>query len=146
MSSFLKQQQSFIKNVIGDITDIVACGGSGLCALQANKMDSSMIGKIVLVDPKYEESVPYRGSASDLLRKIVDLPIIGTFLFNLYSLTGKAPFDKEGRHVFTSRMAGFLTSSLTGHDDLVTENVAVMTRSAANHESFTFGDVKSTLI
>ena len=135
----------FIKDVTGDITDIIACGGSGLSALQAYKMDPSVIGKIVLVDPCYSEEFHGSKRIALWLKSLVDLPVIGTFLYNIYSLTGAAPFDKEGRHVFTSRLAGFLTSDLTGHEDLITPEVAVFKRSVKDLP-FTFGDVKSSLV
>lgn len=137
--------QDFIKNVIGDITDIVACGGSGLCALQAFKDDPSIIGKIVLVDPCYSESLKVNKAYSTKLKQLIDLPIIGTFIYNIYSLTGSSLLDKEGRHVFTSRMAGYLTTDLTGHEDLITPDVAVFNK-ADDSSGFTFGDVKTSLV
>lgn len=136
--------QDFIKEITGDITDIVACGGSGLCALQAYQMDPDLIGKIILVDPCYSEPVQVSTPTAAVLRKIIDLPIIGTFFYNLYSLTGAAPFDKEGRHVFTSILSGYLTSDLTGHEDLINDSVAVLKKDSLNN--FTFGDVKSSLV
>ncbi len=136
--------QDFIKDVIGEVTDIVACEESCLCTLQALKLDSSMIGKVVLVNPCYSESIKIPGQIAAPLKKIIDFPLIGTFLYNIYSLTGAAPFDKEGRHVFTSRFSGYLTSDLTGHEDLITEEVKILKRSS--EEVFTYGDIKSSLV
>lgn len=137
--------QNFIKDVIGDITDIVACGGSGLCALQAYRIDPANIGKIVLVDPCFSEDIEVPKWLAPKLRQLIDFPVIGTFLYNIYSLKGKAPFDKEGRHVFTSRMAGCLTSDLTPHKQLIGSNVAIL-KNEGEDNGFTFGDVKTTLI
>ncbi len=137
--------QNFIKDVIGDITDIIACGGSGLCALQAYRIDPSNIGKIVLIDPCYSEDVKVSKFWAPKIRQLVDFPVIGTFLYNLYSLKGAAPFDKEGRHVFTSRLAGYLTTDLTPHKNLIGPNVAVL-KNEGEDQAFTFGDVKTTLI
>lgn len=137
---------NFIENVIGETTDVVACGGSCLSALQANKLDPSMIGKVVLIDPLYEEPLPYKGNFSNTIRKILDFPVIGCFLYNLYGLTRKAPLDKEGRHVLTSRLAGYLTSSLSGHEDLITENAAVMSRAVNVEETLDFEEMDSSLI
>ncbi len=136
--------QDFIKEITGKVTDIIACGGSGLCALQAYKDDPSMIGKIVLVDPCYNERFHLSKFFALKLKTLIDLPVIGTFIYNLYSLTGKAPFDKEGRHVFTSLLGGYLTTDLTPHADLVSSSTAVFKKSP--EETFTFGDVKSSLI
>ena len=121
--------QDFIKDVTGNITDIIACGGSGLSALQAYKMDPSNIGKIVLVDPCYSEEFKLNKRVALWTKNLLDLPVIGTFLYNIYSLTGAAPFDTEGRHAFSSRLAGYLTTDLTGHEDLITPEVAVFKRS-----------------
>ncbi len=137
--------QNFIKDVTGDITDIIACGGSGLCALQAYRNDPDHIGKIVLVDPCYSEDIKVPKWLAPKLKSLIDLPVIGTFIYNIYSLKGAAPFDKEGRHVFTSRLAGYLTSDLSGHKNLIGSNVAVLKKEGADG-SFTFGDVKTSLI
>lgn len=141
---YVLQIQDFIREIVGDVTDIIACGGSGLCALQAYKDDPSMIGKIILVDPCYKEKFNLSGTISKKLKSLIDFPVIGTFIYNIYSLTGKAPFNKEGRHVFTSRLAGYLTSDLTPHKDLMTSAVAVFEKSP--EAAFTYGDVKSSLI
>ena len=138
--------QNFIHDVIEKPCDILAYGGSGLCALQANKTDPSMIEKLILLDPLFEVPMPYKGAISDVLRKVIDYPIIGTFLFNLYSLTGKAPFDKEGRHVFTSRFSGYLTSSIAGHEDLITDKVTVLSHDMREEETYSFREMDSALI
>lgn len=136
--------QDFIRDVIGEVTDIIACEESGLCALQANKLDSSMIGKIVLVNPCYKEKIQINSPLALPMKKVIDFPLIGTFLFNIYSLTGAAPFDKEGRHVFTSRFCGYLTSDISEHEDLITDQVKILSRSS--EEVFTYGDIKTALI
>lgn len=137
--------QDFIRDVIGDITDIVACEESGLFALQALRLDSEMIGKVVILNPCYQEKI----SASSpqlgvILKKVIDFPIFGSFLYNLYSLTKSAPFDKDGRHVFTSRIAGYLTSDLSAHKELLSDDIVVFQKSS--NSSFTFGDIKDSLL
>lgn len=137
--------QHFIDDVICDVTDIIACGGSCLCALQAQREDDELIGKIVLVNPCYEEEFHLSKSKALWVKKVLDLPIIGTFFYNLYSLKGAAPFDKEGRHVFASRLAGYLTSDISDHPQLSDGDVAVF-ESKEDIASFTFGDVKTSLL
>lgn len=136
--------KDFIREVVGESADIIACGGSGLCALQAYKDDPSLVGRIVLVDPSYELNFRIAKRPALILKRILDLPVIGTFLYNIYSLTSKAPFDKEGRHVFTSRLCGYLTEDLSGHEELITENVASFNLTP-DKAAFTYGDVKSSL-
>lgn len=142
---YVVQILDFIHDVIGESADIIACGGSGLCALQAQKEMPSLVGKIVLVDPCYEQRFRIPKRPALLLRRIIDFPVIGTFFYNLYSLFSKAPFDKEGRHVFTSRLCGYLTEDLSGHEDLITANVASFSLTP-DKAAFTYGDVKSTLV
>lgn len=137
--------QNFVRDIIGDMTNIIACGGSGLSVLQANKMDDSMFGKIILIDPCYEEPLKAPARIAKPLRTLIDLPLIGTFIFNLFSLIGAAPFDKEGRHVFTSRLAGTLTSDITKHPELITPDVSIFSRDA-EEDIFTFGDISSSLV
>ena len=136
--------QNFIKDVIGETADIVACGGSGLCALQAYQDDPAQIGKIVLVDPCFSEPVKMSGPLAIKIKQLIDLPLIGSFLYNLYSLKSSTPFDKEGRHVFTSRLAGYLSSDLSGHDDLFGYHVAILNKEDSN-KNIAFGDVKTSL-
>lgn len=135
----------FIKEVIGDYTDIVACDGSALSMLQAYNFDSSTIGKVLLVNPSRKETVQVPKAFALKLKKVLDLPLIGTFIYNLYSLTGAAPFDKEGRHVFASRLSGHLTSDITTRPDLMKPEIIVFDQTE-NEKEFTFGDIGTALI
>ena len=135
----------FIKEVIGDYTDIVACDGSALSMLQAYNFDPAMIGKVVLVNPSRKETVNMPKVFALKLKKVLDLPLIGTFIYNLYSLSGAAPFDKEGRHVFASRLSGHLTSDITTRPDLMKPEIIVFDQ-AEDGQPFTFGDIGTSLI
>lgn len=136
--------QDFIKNVIGEITDIVAVQGSALFALQANNFDSRMIGKVVIIDPCKKESVNASKAFALKLKPVLDFPVIGTFLYNIYSLTGAAPFDKEGRHVFASRITGHLTTDVSERPELIKKDIIVLDKEIDG--DFTFGDIKKALI
>ncbi len=135
----------FIKEVIGEYTDIVACEGSALSMLQTYNFDPSMIGKVVLVNPSRKETVEIPKVFALKVKKLLDLPLIGTFIYNLYSLTGAAPFDKEGRHVFACRLSGHLTSDVSTRPDLMKPEIIVFDQ-AEKDQQFTFGDIGTALI
>lgn len=83
----------FIKNVISCKTDIIASGGSVPVAIMACHNDNDIIQKIIAINPQdlYQLSqIPSRKSR--LQKLILNLPIVGTFIYNLY--TNKNSFTK----------------------------------------------------
>lgn len=141
---YVRLIQDFIKEVIGDVTDVVAVKGSSLFALQANSFDSRMVGKVVIIDPTKHETINASKAFALKLKPVLDFPVIGTFIYNIYSLTGAAPFDKEGRHVFASRLTGHLTTDISERPELIKENVVVLDKEIDG--DFTFGDIKKALV
>ena len=84
----------FIKNVISRRTDLVASGNSFPVAVMASHNDNSIIQKIIAVNPQdlYELSqIPSKRSRFQ--KFVLNLPIIGTSLYNLY--TNKSYFTKQ---------------------------------------------------
>lgn len=74
----------FIKHVIGDKTDIIVTGESGSFVLGSCQNDSTIIGNIILVNPgdmKLFSKIP--GKRSKISSKLINLPVIGTLLYNL---------------------------------------------------------------
>ena len=138
--------QDFVKNVIGEITDVVAYGGSALTALQAYKQDPSCLGKVVLIEPSRQESIKAARPFATKLKGVLDFPMFGTFLYNMYSLTGAAPFDKDSRHVFASRLSGHLTTDISTRPDLLVPEVIVFGDPAKDASLFTYGDIGKALI
>lgn len=83
----------FIKNVISRKTDIIASGGSVPVAIMACHNDNDIIQKIIAINPQdlYQLSqIPSRKSR--LQKLILNLPIVGTFIYNLY--TNKNSFTR----------------------------------------------------
>lgn len=83
----------FIKNVISRKTDIIASGGSVPVAIMACHNDNDIIQRIIAINPQdlYQLSqIPSRKSR--LQKLILNLPIVGTFIYNLY--TNKNSFTK----------------------------------------------------
>jgi pimeloyl-ACP methyl ester carboxylesterase len=93
---------AFIKNVIKEKTDVVASNMSGSFVIMANHMDDSIINRIILINPismKVLEAVP--DDTSKLKQILINLPIVGTFLYNL--LTSPASIDHRFRSTYYSR-------------------------------------------
>ncbi|MGL5260583.1 MAG: alpha/beta fold hydrolase [Lachnospiraceae bacterium] len=76
----------FIKNVIGRKTDIIATGTSSAISIMTAHNDSNLINKIIMINPenitKLNKSTTKR---SKFIKFIIDLPIIGTLLYNIKS-------------------------------------------------------------
>lgn len=83
----------FIKQVIGEQTDILATGKSGAFAVSACQNDSSIIRKIILVNPsdiKALARIPNK--RSKMIAHFMNLPIFGTFYYNM--LTKRKDIEK----------------------------------------------------
>lgn len=135
--------KNFAKDVIGEKASIVACGDSCLFALQANKLEDSMFEKIVLLNPAHQEKLHLKKEVAMAFKNILDFPLFGTFIYNMYSLVSGAPFAKEGRHVTASRLAGHLSVSIDKRPGFIRSNVAILEKKA--DKNFTYGDILSAL-
>lgn len=74
----------FIKQVIGEKTDIIATGESGAFSIAACHHDHSIIRKLILVnlpDIKVLAKIPDKRSKT--IKNLLHLPILGTFLYNM---------------------------------------------------------------
>lgn len=136
--------KNFATDVVGEKTSLVACGDSGLFALQANKLNPELFEKVVLLNPAQSEKIRLKKEVGIVLKNLVDFPLIGTFLFNIYSLAGGTPFDKEGRHVMASRLAGHLTVSINNKPNFLRSNVRLLQKK--KDKNFTYGDITSSLL
>lgn len=74
----------FIKNVIGRKADVITSGKSGSFVTMACNIDSSLFHKIMMLNPaSFRELQQTPKGSAGLIKKLLDLPIIGTLLFNL---------------------------------------------------------------
>ena len=74
----------FIKEVIKQNTDIIATGISSAFAIGACQNDSSLINRIILVNPENIEKLSKSPSKiSKTWAKVINVPIFGTFLYNV---------------------------------------------------------------
>ena len=120
--------KDFIKDIAGGKAAAVATQGSCLSLLQAGKMFPECFGEIIIIDPNRYEKISLRTQMALKLKKCVDPPFVGSFLYNLYGMLSGTVMDREGRHVATSKLTGHLRTSITGHEDLITGNVTVYSK------------------
>ena len=74
----------FIRDVIAERTDIVATGTTFSCAIMACQMENKYFGKLIGVNPTdLYELVKAPGKRKNLLKFAIDLPVLGTFIYNL---------------------------------------------------------------
>lgn len=101
---------AFIKDVIGEPTDVVATNLSAPSVIMSNQMDQSIIDKIILINPVPLQAIGLVPDAqSKLKHTIINLPIVGTFIYNI--LMNPARLDRIFRNMFFSN-AQLVTSQL----------------------------------
>ena len=84
----------FIKHIIGEKTDIIAMGDSGSFVLMACANDHSIINKVLLINPgDLIELSKIPTKRTKLKQHLINMPIIGTFLYNLHY--NKRTIEKE---------------------------------------------------
>lgn len=78
----------FIQDVIQEKTDLIVTGESFSFAVMAARMNQAQIGKITAINPTdifYNVQSPTK--LSELMKHTLELPIIGTFIYNLITNT-----------------------------------------------------------
>lgn len=75
----------FIQNVIGKKTNIFASNESSNIAIMVCNQEPELISKMVLCNPnRLFEMNEIPSTKTKLLKKIIEMPIIGTFVYHLY--------------------------------------------------------------
>lgn len=85
---YVQLLNDFIKDIINDKTDIMVTGESFSFVIMAARMNKKMIGKITAINPtdiSYNVKLP--SLCGDLIKHSFELPIIGTFIYNLLTNT-----------------------------------------------------------
>lgn len=89
---YVQMLNDFIENVIEDKTDVIATGISGSFALGACHNNVEIIDKIIMINPPSINSLSKApNSSTKLLMKLINLPLVGTLLYNL--LTKETDLD-----------------------------------------------------
>ena len=76
----------FIKNVIGDTPTVVATGESASFVLAACNNNEELFGEIFMINPMdINVLTKSPNKLSSLITKIINTPILGTFLYNVFT-------------------------------------------------------------
>jgi pimeloyl-ACP methyl ester carboxylesterase len=99
---YVQLVSAFIREIIREKTDVVASNLSSSFVIMANHMDDSIINRIILINPismKTLDAIP--DDTSKLKHTLINLPIIGTFIYNL--MTSPTTIDHHFRSAYYSR-------------------------------------------
>ena len=85
---YVQLVNDFIQDVIKEKTDLIVTGESFSFAVMAARMDQNMIGKITAINPSdITCNVQSPTVLSEILKHMIELPIIGTFIYNTITNT-----------------------------------------------------------
>lgn len=74
----------FVKNVIGEKTDIIASGFSGSFAIMACRNEQKLFNKIMLINPPSITGLNQMPSRKDkLLKFFLEIPVFGTLVYHI---------------------------------------------------------------
>jgi len=81
---YVQLVNDFIKNVIGEKTDIIAMGDSSSFSIMACNMSPEYFKKIILVNPTdINKLCAIPSKRKNVLKLLIDAPIIGTLIYNI---------------------------------------------------------------
>lgn len=83
---YVKLINDFIQDIIQEKTDIVATGASFTFSVMASKMKTEQIGNLITINPSpISKNNELPDTISKYKKRIFELPIIGTFIYNIIS-------------------------------------------------------------
>lgn len=96
---YVELVNDFIEHVIHQKTDLLVTGESFTFAVMAARMNQSMIGKITAINPTdTTHNVQSPTECSRLVKHVFELPIIGTFIYNL--IANKVTIQRQFREKY----------------------------------------------
>lgn len=95
----------FIKNIINTKTDVIAMGESSSFTLMACNMESDCFDKIIIINPSdLSELHRTPNKIKNLIKYIIDSPIIGTFIYNLTFCKKSVENIFAKKYIYNSRI------------------------------------------
>lgn len=77
----------FVKNIIGHKTDVIVTGDAAPLVITACSNEDTLFNKIIMINPmslyRFNEIPSKR---TKLLKLLIELPVLGTLLYNLYAM------------------------------------------------------------
>lgn len=114
---FVQLINDFLKDVIKEKANVVVFGSSAAFAMMASSLSGDLFKKLILVDPDYKKEIGVKSISRirDVIRRLIFIPVYGTFAYNIYCLLTGLPFAKDGKYMLASQIAGFLNNKTTKH-------------------------------
>lgn len=97
---YVQMVQSFIKDVIQEKTTVIASNISASFVIMANHLDETIFEKIILINPaslKQMDTIP--DEISKIKKRIIELPFIGTFVYNMMNSAQRIDESFRTRYV-----------------------------------------------
>ena len=117
----------FIHDVIGEKTDIVATGASASFVTAACQNIADQIKHIILVSPESIRTLAIvPNHKSKLLAKIINLPIYGTFIYNVGARNTALSDSAECKYLYASILGHYTTVNIAHCLEGLTTSVAVI--------------------
>ena len=117
----------FIRDIIGEKTDIIATGASASFVTAACQNIADQIDHIILICP---ESIRTLAKApnhkSKLLAKIITLPIYGTFIYNVGARNTALSDSSDCKYLYASILGHFTTVNIAHCLEGLTTSIAVI--------------------
>lgn len=81
---YVQQLSNFVRDIIVDAPECIVTGESAALAIMTTRMYPDLFSKITFVNPThFDEAKSFPSRLDKILKSILELPIIGTFLYNL---------------------------------------------------------------
>ena len=117
----------FIRDIIGEKTDIIATGASASFVTAACQNIADQIDHIILICP---ESIRTLAKApnhkSKLLAKIITLPIYGTFIYNIGARNTALSDSSDCKYLYASILGHYTTVNIAHCLEGLTTSIAVI--------------------
>lgn len=102
---FVQMISAFIKDVIEEKTTVITTNMSSSFIIMANHIDATLFDKIILINPtslKQLNIIP--DQLSKFKKRIIELPFIGTFIYNLMTNPSRIDNDFRTRYFEKSQL------------------------------------------
>lgn len=118
----------FIRDIIGEKTDIVATGASASFVTAACQNIADQIDHIILVCPESTHALAKAPNHKlKLLAKIINIPIYGTFIYNVGARNTALSDSAECKYLYASILGHYTTVNVAHCLEGLTTSIAVIT-------------------
>lgn len=132
---YVLQVEELIDHIAGEPVHLVAYGRSADIAVAAAHNQPEKITQLSLIDPQWEDSGKTPDQKSRLIKRLIEMPVIGTFLYNMtFKMNQNAHLGgPNARYLFAS-IAGNFTNWNTSWmlENMKTPIHVIMTDEDAN--------------